>query len=541
MMHFFYQTRPLLVGLLLAAGSLAAHCRAEAQSFTARWAQQIGGPDIDQTFAVTVDAQHNSYVTGMVRGRAQVGPTPVTARAVAVYTAKYDAGGALAWVRTATAPRSYSTGRALATDAAGNVYVAGAFTDTLAFGSTTLYGSGTPGFFTQEGFMAKYNAQGDLQWARRLSQYSDCYALALDAGGSIYVAGNGSSVLSKFDAQGSLLWEQEVIRQTGNLEGNSLAVDGSGAVWLAATLGGRIQLNGQPRTPVGTTDAVLIRFSPQGSVQSWRQLGQSGSTQVRSVAVAPDGTVYFSGSITNGAATFGGTTLPGPGYANLYVGSCDAAGNPRWIQPISGTTRADIGFSSLALDAAGNVCVAGVYSGALRFGSSSLPNTGSAELFMGRYDAQGSLRSVQRAGSLNSNSLVQGLAVGSDNDWYICGELQDNATLGGLAVSGRGWHDGFVARFSNRPLSSAGASPLLSFSAYPNPAPDGRLRVVLGQPSPAPGRLRLLNALGQVVHTQALAAGSTRADVGTAGLARGRYALQLVSGEAVSTQAVIIP
>ena len=60
-----------------------------------------------------------------------------------------------------------TSGNAVATDAAGNVYVAGTFEDTLTLGSgadtLTLTGNGS-----SDGFVAKYSAGGALIWAQAL-------------------------------------------------------------------------------------------------------------------------------------------------------------------------------------------------------------------------------------------------------------------------------------------------------------------------------------------------------------------------------------
>ena len=55
-------------------------------------------------------------------------------------------------------------GRGIATDPQGNIYVAGRFSGTATFGDTnsplTSYGD-------SDAFLAKYNNQGRLQWARK--------------------------------------------------------------------------------------------------------------------------------------------------------------------------------------------------------------------------------------------------------------------------------------------------------------------------------------------------------------------------------------
>src|SRR5688500_546542 len=74
-------------------------------------------------------------------------------------------------------------GRTIASDASGNAYIAGYLTGTVDFdpgpGTTNL----TSANGTNDAFIAKYNAAGNLVWARQLTSPYDvnCHGIAVDA------------------------------------------------------------------------------------------------------------------------------------------------------------------------------------------------------------------------------------------------------------------------------------------------------------------------------------------------------------------------
>ena len=94
------------------------------------------------------------------------------------------------WVATGAGSAS-DNGSANCTDAAGNIIAAGDFnSNPLQMGTVTLNNSGG-----SDGFVAKYNANGVLQWAQRIggTNNESVTDVSCDANGNIYVLGYFSS------------------------------------------------------------------------------------------------------------------------------------------------------------------------------------------------------------------------------------------------------------------------------------------------------------------------------------------------------------
>jgi Bacterial Ig domain/Beta-propeller repeat len=89
------------------------------------WARTISASSFTSAQSVAVNDSGHSFVTGAILG--------------ALFTAKYDADGNLVWLKQPTSldpmTRGGDAGAGIATDNAGNIYVAGVFAGTVVFGA----------------------------------------------------------------------------------------------------------------------------------------------------------------------------------------------------------------------------------------------------------------------------------------------------------------------------------------------------------------------------------------------------------------------
>lgn len=214
-----------------------------------------------------------------------------------------------------------STAHALATDAAGNSYVAAQFAERLIIGTDTLQASAND----LNVLIAKYDSAHHLLWARSLASPGNDYpiTLALDAAGSVFLAGYGNSGftaggyvlnracywLTKISSGGTVQWVRPLQAGVGSyFEISSMATDGAGNCYI----GGR----------AGTVDSL--------------------------------GALPFQNEVVG------------------FVAKVNVLGTVTALHEFSANTiYANVGVTDLALDSQNNVLCTGWYSGQVRFGPQS--------------------------------------------------------------------------------------------------------------------------------------------------------------------------
>src|SRR5262245_2255826 len=161
-----------------------------------------------------------------------------------------DGSATFLWARQAGgAFKDHAAG--IATDASGNLYIAGWFETNASFGGITLPNSDQ----RADAFVAKYSSTGAIIWARRGGGSGDDYAssVAVDSLGNVLVAGYFSSTNADF--------------------------------------GG-----GFPMASAGSNDCFVVKYSPSGPFLWSKRFGGEGNDRVNAIALDTSDNIYITGS-----------------------------------------------------------------------------------------------------------------------------------------------------------------------------------------------------------------------------------------------------
>jgi hypothetical protein len=275
-----------------------------------------------------------------------------------------------------------TAGRSVATDANGNVYVAG-----YTFGG--LDGNTLTG--TYNFFVTKYNSSGVKQYTRQLGagQNTQGRSVATDANGNVYVAGwttgglDGNTrtgdldfFVTKYDSSGVKQYTRQLGVSGASASGWSVAIDANGNVYVAGSTTGSHDGN----TLAGTYDFLVTKYNSNGVKQYTRQLGiTEKNTAGRSVATDANGNVYVAGDTFGG---LDGNTLTG--IKDFFVTKYNSSGVKQYTRQLGVTGLTTNGWS-VATDADGNVYVAGQTDGGLD--GNTL--TGTKDFFVTKYNSSG--------------------------------------------------------------------------------------------------------------------------------------------------------
>ena len=150
------------------------------------WARQAGGAGIDEGFAIAVDFQGNSYLSGVFSETATFGGLTLTnGGGSANFIAKYNSAGSVAWAQKLAGGTDDGSG-VVAVDAAGNSYFTGWFSGTASFANTNLTSTGS-----NDVFVAKFDGLGHQLWVKKAGglKLDRGYAIAVDSVGNSYTSG----------------------------------------------------------------------------------------------------------------------------------------------------------------------------------------------------------------------------------------------------------------------------------------------------------------------------------------------------------------
>ncbi|MDB5269028.1 MAG: C-terminal target protein [Hymenobacter sp.] len=539
-MKFMLRLRAALAGL--AAGTVLT---ASAQTMPApAWTSARSlGPGSQSAGGTAIDAAGNTYEAGsFVTSTTIDGVTLTSQGSTDAYLAKFAPSGSLLWVRQ-LGSTGYDYASDVAVDASGNAYVVGSFTGTIALGngSTLQLDGGT----SSKGFLVRFSPQGTPVWAQQSSSASTGTAtmsgVGLDAVGNVCVAGLMSRVLTignttvsttvsnafgtflgRFAAGSGALQQltqgfeyAPTMGGTSTYYGPQLVVAPAGQLYLLTQFSQPINVAGVGSfSSRGLTDALVTRFSATGTPEWAQQFGGSGTERAVNGTLDAAGNLYVAGYFS-GPATFGTSTQAGFGSFDGCLVKYSPQGTQLWVQAVGGSDSD--GLYDVVLDAAGSVYVVGSFNGTAQFGGAALTSAGLGDVVVASYNTQGQFRWQQQAGG-PANETGSYLALDPYENLSVRGRFSGTCSFGAQVLSTTAPTEAYVARLGSVGLATRPAAAI-QLAAYPNPATT---RVQL--PTLAVGtRVQLLDALGRVARETPVAAD---ASIPVLGLAPGLYTLR---------------
>jgi hypothetical protein len=408
-------------------GVVTASCSVSFASILA-WSgvkQQGAASATTEGVSVATDGAGSAFIAGftegVLNGNAMLGSRDA-------FVAKYDASGSLVWQRNLGAASTYTTGSSLAVDSAGNVIIGG-YTDAGLGGNPVPTGQDYfIAKYAADGTLL-WVRQGGVN-----SQTSSTNGLATDTAGNIYIAGNTTGGLAgnaqngtwdgfiaKYGSNGTLVWLKQYGTPGVQSFGDRIAVDATGNAFIAGTTRGGLAGN----TLSGLYDYVLAKYDASGNRLWLRQSGVASQITTGSgVAVAASGDVLFVGNTTGGLH---GRTMNGT--QDYFLAKFDTNGTLTRFQQV-GQASIATGAMNLSLDMAGNALVAGFTFGGL----AGNVLTGVHDAVIARHAADGTLTWVRQLGAAGVLTAGNGVAADASGSvflgGYTEGGLAGNAVTG---------------------------------------------------------------------------------------------------------------
>lgn len=335
-----------------------------------------------------------------------------------------------------------------------HIYWVGVFEEYVVFGADTLFSAGSA-----DGFICKYNYNGIKKWSLRFGgpALDRVMNTTTDKAGNLYLTGgfsdeiilgndtltsqNRDVFVAKFDTTGQVVWARGLSGNQSDF-GQGIAVDQTGNVYLTGLfMSDSISINTITLRKQGRSDMFLLKLDPNGN-PIWAQQGGFASTTVgNAVALDSLNNIYLTGSFQD-SAQFSGQWVYSQGRSDAYVACYQPSGSLKWIQSMHGSGF-DIGQALAGTD--DGVLVTGRFSAPLSLDTFLLPHTGSYDIFVASYDANGQVNWAKPFGSTAKDA---GYAIDyqQGHGVFLAGEFSSTINFDQKSLNSQGSTDAFLAK-----------------------------------------------------------------------------------------------
>ena len=493
------------------------HCLAQ----TWQWAIAAGSNgSSDGGQAICADTSGNSYVTGAFGAQLQTvtfgSCGSLTAKGWSdIFIAKYNNIGNCVWVKQAggTAAPQGDGGNDITIDKTGNLFVTGLYTNSATFDTINL-----PGVTGSNLFIAKYNNNGGIVWAKGCG--GEGGGVSTDALGNIYLTGTGSGalgghpltgglVVAKFKTDGNCEWAKSIM----NASGAKIKTDSMGNSYIIGRFQNTANFGFDTLISLGQSDGFVAKYDCSGNCLWAKSFGSKGSDGGSSLGIDGLDNIYIAGYCTD-TMSLNCDTINNTSY---FITKFEASGNCVWVRQFN-----NAGAQSIYVDKQGNSYLTGGFSSSTSFGSCTLTGTG---IFVVKHDANGNCVNVAQGNAAIYGSMSTGIASDGKGNCYITGVISKNTTFGSYTLTvPSNSAEIFVVKLQD---SITGVHELngmsSSFIIYPNPS-DGSYTLKVS-PDLLESQIYIYDTMGQEIFQTGLSESNTTINIPN--LARGVYIVKL--------------
>lgn len=468
-----------------------------AQSF--EWVQNSGGESSDQAYSISSDAAGNVYVSGWFSGNAHFGDIVLSSEGGKdIFIAKYNNLGEILWVKKAWGAGDDVTA-GITTDWDGFPIITGWFAEDLHFGDNVIESVGSTDMF-----VARYNADGDVLWAKRAGGEGDDYGNRLTtnaehdvlvSGSFRYTAnfgndlalvseGNRDIFIANYSNAGDIQWVKRAGGVGEDRAYNIISDNNNGDIYIAGMFNGKAFFGDNFIECTAIVGSYVARMDAAGNFM-WAKKGIGGANDYArgfGIGLDSESHVYSNGTYS-GKLTYGDQVVEASGGQfdfDTYIVKLNQNGETMWLK--SGGGYGMDQSRDMFTNNNGASFTTGFFSSNASFGDFSIESSGKSDVFVVVYNYAGEVELVKKAGGQYLD-YAYGICKGAaeSGSLYICGNFQEQASFGDHSIEGWGGMDMFVSKL-NYDNSSVKENKNSNVFISPNPS-KGDFKIQIKNPT----------------------------------------------------------
>lgn len=490
---------------------------------------------------IHADANGTVYACGAYGGTIDLDPgTPVISSSAGTYSSdayiqKISVSGSLLWAKVLKAGGSYTSNNAsrIATDASGNVYIAGIFTNTVNLAPAPASRSATSlGSF--DVYVTKLDPNGNFIWAYTFgnTERDDVVDMVVDAEGGVYLTGPVNGTIDfdpsaeehsitggsndiyalKISSDGNFDWLFSVVN-AGNGYTHSISLDNANHVIIGGRFDGTVDFDPSPTqtaTKTGSSAGFILVLDKNTNAFAWVYvINGDYDVRVRGVTADSTGYIYASGIYdrkTDFNSSAGISYLePVSPYPDIFILKLNPDGIFCWAKSIGGTGIEE--YVNIVYDSYDqSINLAGEQRNVIDCDPGpAVVNTtlyGSGDIFLAKLDTSGVYKWCTSLGGTSNETLYDHSVYQSKI--YATGYFQGTVdfdpsptTTNNLSVFGGNNNAYIVNVYDNVVTSISTDESFNAMSAYPNPSP-GKVNIQTKEEMNN-ASIKLFNFCGEIV------------------------------------------
>lgn len=410
------------------------------------WAKSIENTSSYQTVSIALDLSSNIYVTGVFYNTTDFDPSSSNANITSlgngdIFLAKYDMNGNYLWAKSMGGNNTEQP-RSITVDINGNSYISGEIYGTTDFDPSSSINN-LSSLSNYDIFIAKYDANGNYQWAKNISgDYSR--QIILDNTGNLLVTGkfygtadfdpsNGTAnlvsnwgddiFLAKYDSNGNYIWAKKM-GGTWNDEATSIVSDTYGNCYITGSFGLIADFDPSANTvnltASGGTDIFLAKYNQNGDYLWAKKMGGINPEEGLALTLGENANIYVTG-VFHGPTDFDPSVntynLYTAGNRDIFVAKYDSSGNYRWAKRMGGLNE-DYGYG-IVYNTDNSIYLTGSFGLVADFdpynGLANLTSLNGSDVFVAKYN-DCSTTSTYSTSSCDNYTWIDGLTYTTDNN-----------------------------------------------------------------------------------------------------------------------------